>query len=145
MINSPLPIKNCQFLLPEDQLNLNQITVANEVTNSIEMEPMIEPLDEVYSVAFLRNTENGRFSRRRSTLLTVLDSQGSSRRDSRSSDFWSFGKRRSSKSCNKGLNVKQVSIEENRIEEVTEADIKKLNGCKDKLHSQPSKCAYKLY
>ena len=136
MVNSPLPIKNCKFLLPEDQLNLNQITVAKEVPKTIEKEPIIEPLDEVYSVAF--HTENGRFSRRRSTLLTDLDSQGSSRRDSRTSDFWSFGKRRGSKSY-KGLNVKQSSIEEHMIEEVTEADIKKLNGSKNQP-DQPSEC-----
>ena len=136
---SPLPNQKCQFLLPEDQINLNQITVANErVTNSIEMEPMIEPLEEVYSVAFLRNAENKRFSRRRSTLLTVLDyqgSSGSSRRDSKSSDFWSFNKRRNSKGRK---SIKQASVEENMIEEIQDLDPKKMNGSGDRNHTQPS-------
>ena len=85
-ISSPLPPKTSQFLLPEDQNNLDQITIVQPQKASKVTEPLIEPLEEVYSVAFHRKAaaENSRFSRRRSTLMTFLDShESSSRRNSK--------------------------------------------------------------
>ena len=92
-----------QFLLPEDQINLNQITfVKSDYKASKKVpftEPLIEPLEEVYSVSFHRKAgaENSRLSRRRSTLMTVLDSQdssNSSRRQSKTLEFKNFVNKR---------------------------------------------------
>ena len=98
----PSKSKSHQYLQPEDQINLHPITIVKSKsdykTSKRVIQPLIEPLEEVYSVSFHRKpTENSRFSRRRSTLMTVLDSQESSRRESRTLDFKHvLNKRRSS-------------------------------------------------
>ena len=98
----PPKSKSHQFLLPKDQINLHPITIVKSKsdykTSKRVIQPLIEPLEEVYSVSFHRKpTENSRFSRRRSTLMTVLDSQESSRRESKTLDFKHvLNKRRSS-------------------------------------------------
>ena len=93
----PSKSKSHQYLQPEDQITIVK-SKSDYKTSKRVIQPLIEPLEEVYSVSFHRKpTENSRFSRRRSTLMTVLDSQESSRRESKTLDFKHvLNKRRSS-------------------------------------------------